>query len=62
MRRNGLPEDPVVAEVRAARQKLWRLGGGTVSGFFRAARELLAAPAPKRKASARAKAKKSTSR
>ena len=28
------PDNPVVAEVRAIRAKLWEEGGGTVAGFI----------------------------
>jgi len=34
-RRNAAWEDPVVAEVRAIRQKLWRQAGGTFAGLLR---------------------------
>lgn len=30
-----LPGDPVVAEVRAVRQQLWREAGGTMEGLLR---------------------------
>jgi len=55
MKRNGTADDPVVAEVRLARQKLWRRGGQTVTGLFKAAREVLAARPPARRASTSAK-------
>lgn len=35
MKRNGsVADDPVVAEVRAIRAKLWRAAGGTIEGFL----------------------------
>lgn len=32
-------EDPVVAEVRAIRAKLWKQGGGTAAGYLALMRE-----------------------
>ncbi len=32
--RTEWPDNPVVAEVRAIRAKLWQEGGGTVAGFL----------------------------
>jgi len=37
---NFILDDPVVREVRAARARLWRAGGGTVSGFMQVVKEV----------------------
>ncbi|MBI4581590.1 MAG: hypothetical protein HY718_17970 [Planctomycetes bacterium] len=38
--KNTMLDDPVVREVRAARARLWRAGGGTVAGFMRIVKEV----------------------
>ncbi len=49
MKKNAiLSEDPVVHEVRQARQKLWNQAGGTMEGLLR----LLDERVPKRRAPA----------
>lgn len=47
-KRSTIPEDPVVREVRAIRQALWKKGGGTVAGLLRAIEEF-APPLKRRK-------------
>lgn len=37
------PDDPVVAEVRAIRAKLWQEAGGTVAGFIKLVRNRVVA-------------------
>ena len=40
MKKNAsIIDDPVVREVREARAKLWKEGGGTVAGFIRVVKE-----------------------
>jgi len=40
MRKNAfLIDDPVVREVREARAKLWKEGGGTIAGFIRVVKQ-----------------------
>lgn len=46
-RKATLPQDPVVREVRQARQKLWKQAGGTMEGLLR----LLDERVPKRRKS-----------
>lgn len=38
--KNTILDDPVVREVRAARARLWRAGGGTVAGFMQIVKEV----------------------
>ena len=44
-------DDPVVREVRAAREKLWKEGGGTIQGFRRVVRKRAAKLKPRAKTS-----------
>ena len=40
MKKNAcIIDDPVVREVREARAKLWKDGGGTIAGFIRVVKE-----------------------
>ena len=39
MKKRSVIDDPVIQEVREARAKLWREGGGTVEGYIRAVHE-----------------------
>ena len=34
-RKERMPQDPVVQEVRQARAELWKEGGGTIESFIR---------------------------
>jgi len=43
-RKQALPDDPVVREVRATRQRLWKEAGGTFDGLLK----LLDRTVPKR--------------
>ena len=39
MKKKSVIDDPVVQEVREARAKLYREGGGTIEGYIRAVHE-----------------------
>jgi len=48
------PDDPVVAEVRAIRAKMWKEGGGTVAGFLELVhRRTSGTPLPRKRAGTR---------
>ena len=40
-------DDPVVREVREARARLWREGGGTIEGYIRAVHETMEGVRPR---------------
>jgi len=48
-RKDHWPDDPVVREVREARAKLWKEGGGTIEGFIAVVHRRAAELLPKKK-------------